>query len=90
MGGMLLLNKSLPEAAVKLLHEMPAISSAVHLDCGDLMTWGMEGIAEVCHLAGHEVRHSVQAAIEENFMGAGEAFSAVCSRLETKPTESPQ
>ena len=87
LGGMLLINKNLPEAAVKVLQEMPAISHDVHLDPGDLMTWGMEGIASVCRMAGEGARHDVQVAIEESFMGAGEVFSEICRKSATGPQE---
>jgi len=81
MGGMLILNKPLPPAAVSILKEMAAISHDVHLDPGDLMTWGMEGIAAVAHMAGHEAQQSVHMAIEETFMGAGVVFDQICSRV---------
>jgi hypothetical protein len=75
---MVMIDKSLPEAAVAILQGMSETAVLVHLDPGDLMTWGMEGIASVCHVAGTEARLSVRMAIEESFMGAGEVFGALC------------
>lgn len=78
MSGALLLNKELPPIAVALLSETATIANEVALDPMEMMTWAMEGIAAVCHVAGSNVENAVQEAIEAKFMGAGEAFSAAC------------
>lgn len=80
LGGMLVLNKDLGETAVRVLREIPHIAHEVPIDPGDLMTWGMEGMAEVARMAGREASQHVQERIEESFMGAGAVFSQLCSR----------
>lgn len=80
LGGMLVLNKDLAETSVKVLKEIPQIAHEVPIDPTDLMTWGMEGIAAVAHMAGEQARNSIQERIEESFMGAGAVFSQLCSR----------
>ena len=82
MSGMLMIDKNLPDAAVKVLQEMHAVSLAVHIEPGDLMTWGMEGIAAVGGLAGVETRQNVATALEESFMGVGPVFSEMCRKAE--------
>jgi hypothetical protein len=83
MGGALLLEKELPPVAVALLGETAVIANELHLDPMEMMTWAMEGIAAVCHMAGAHVEQGVQEAIEQKFMGAGEAFAAACAAAGT-------
>lgn len=78
MGGLLLLEKDLPSAAVAILAESAAIANETGLDPGDMMTWAIEGIAPVARMAGSNVEGAVQEAIEAKYMGAGEAFAAAC------------
>lgn len=73
MGGMVLIEKDLPKTAVALLSQMAAVADEAHLDPADCMTWAMEGIAPIAKVA-HGGPDEVRAAIEENFMGAGEVF----------------
>src|SRR5207245_1996772 len=82
MGGMLMLDKSLPDTATGLLKAMGAVAADANLDPQDVMIWGMEGIAAVCRLAGPERADRVENAIEERFMGAGSAFHEMLSRIE--------
>lgn len=78
MSGALLLNKDLPPIAVALLAETAVIANEVHVDPMEMMTWAMEGIAAICHMAGANHENAVQEAIEAKFMGAGEAFAQAC------------
>lgn len=80
LGGLMLLGKSLPEGAVGLLKAMGAVAADAHLDPQDVMIWSMEGIAAVCRTAGPQTADRVEAAIEENFMGAGGVFHELLSR----------
>lgn len=77
MSGMLLIEKDLPKTAVALLNMMGLISQEANLDPAECMTWAMEGIAPVAKLASGETAESIGAAIEENFMGAGQVFEAM-------------
>lgn len=79
MSGALLLNKELPPIAVALLAETATMANELNLDPMEMMTWAMEGIAAVCHTAGADCESAVQEAIEQKFMGAGEAFAAACA-----------
>jgi hypothetical protein len=83
LAGALLLNKELPPIAVALLAETATIAGEVNLDPMEMMTWAMEGIAAVCHTAGADCESAVQEAIEQKFMGAGEAFAAACAAAGT-------
>jgi hypothetical protein len=76
MAGMVLLEKDLPAASVALLGQMATVAQEASLDPADCMTWAMEGIAPVAKMApgGPD---AVRAAIEENYMGAGEVFDRI-------------
>ena len=77
MGGMLLIEKDLPATAVALLGQMALIAQESNLDPAECMTWAMEGIAPVVKTAPLGSDDAVGAAIEEQFMGAREAFNAI-------------
>jgi len=77
MSGMMLIEKDLPKTAVALLNQMALIAQEANLDPAECMTWAMEGIAPVVKMAPHGSDDAVAAAIEENFMGAGEVFQGV-------------
>ncbi len=81
MGGLLLIEKDLPEAAVLILRELSPIAHETHLDPAELMTWGMEGIAQVAALAAPEVQWRIQERIEESYLGAGPVFRELCGRF---------
>ena len=77
MEGIMVLEKDMPKTAVALLQMMATIAQEANLDPGECMTWAMKGIAPICKLTTGPIRDSVQAAIEENFMGAGQVFSDI-------------
>lgn len=77
MSGMMLLEGDLPGTAVALLAKMAAVAQEAGLDPADCMTWAMEGIAPAVKLASGGASDAVAAAIEENFMGAGEVFQGI-------------
>ena len=77
MAGMLIIEKDLPRTAVALLAKMALIAQESNLDPADCMTWAMEGIAPVVRLAPSSAGDAVCAAIDENFMGAGEVFQGI-------------
>lgn len=79
LGGLLLLDLPLADSAVAILHQMAGISADVPLDPGDLMTWGMEGMADVARLAGADAQSKIQDAIEAEFQGAGSVFGKLCA-----------
>jgi hypothetical protein len=77
MAGMLLIEKDLPKTAVALLAQMALIAQEASLDPAECMTWAMEGIAPIVKLAPGGAADAVEAAIEENFMGAGAVFQGL-------------
>jgi hypothetical protein len=77
MAGMLLIDKDLPKTAVALLTKMATIAQEANLDPAECMTWTIEGIAPVVKMASAGAAEAVGAAIEENFMGAGQVFEDI-------------
>lgn len=75
--GMLMLEKDVPKTAVALLQQMAIVAQETNLDPSECMTWAMEGIAPVAKLAPNGGADAVRAAIDEAFMGAGEAFDGL-------------
>ena len=77
MAGMLLSEMDLAKTAVSLLSQMALIAQESSLDPADCMTWAMEGFAPVVKLAPLGAADAVGAAIEQNFMGAGQVFEGI-------------
>lgn len=84
MNAVLLGGQSVPDAAVALLEALPNMSLMMSTGPEDLMSWVMEGIADVTPLAGPEVRDALRAAIEEKFMGASAIFDGFCDAAARK------
>lgn len=78
MNAVLLGGQSVPDAAVALLEALPNMSLMMSTGPEDLMSWVMEGIADVTPVAGPEVRDALRVKIEEKFMGASVIFDALC------------
>jgi hypothetical protein len=78
MQAVLLGGQSVPDAAVALIEALPNMSLMMRAGPEDLMSWVMEGIADVTPMAGPEVRDAVSAKIEEKFMGASSIFNGFC------------
>jgi hypothetical protein len=78
MQAVLLGGQSVPDAAVALIEALPNMSLMMRAGPEDLMSWVMEGIADVTPMAGPEVRDAVSARIEEKFMGASAIFNGYC------------
>lgn len=78
MNAVLLAGQSVPDAAVALLESLPNMTLMMSTGPEELMTWVMEGIADVTPLAGPEVRDALRVRIEEKFMGASVIFDGFC------------
>ncbi len=78
MKAVLLGGQSVPDTAVALMEALPNMSLMMRAGPEDLMSWVMEGIADVTPMAGPEVRDALRARIEEKFMGASSIFEAYC------------
>jgi len=78
MNAVLLGGQSVPDAAVALMDALPNMSLMMRAGPEDLMSWVMEGIADVTPMAGAAVRDAVSAKIEEKYMGASMIFNELC------------
>lgn len=78
MQAVLLGGQKVPDAAVKLLEALPNTSLMMRTSPEDLMSWVLQGIADVTPMAGPEVRDELRTKIEEKFMGTGEIFDGFC------------
>jgi len=78
MKAVLLSGQSVPDAAVALLESLPNMTLMMSAGPEDLMTWVMEGIADVTPVAGPEVRDALRVKIEEKFMGTSTIFEGFC------------
>jgi hypothetical protein len=78
MQAVLLGGQSVPDTAVALMEALPNMSLMMSAGPEDLMSWVMEGIADVTPMAGPEVRDALRVKIEEKFMGASSIFETYC------------
>ncbi len=78
MKAVLAAGQSVPDAALALMEALPNISLMMTVGPEDLMSWVMEGVADVTPMAGPQVRDALSARIEEKFMGAASIFDAFC------------
>lgn len=78
MNAVLLAGQNVPDAAVALLEALPNTSLMMRAGPEDLMSWVMEGVADVTPMAGVEVRDALRMKIEEKFMGASTIFDGFC------------
>lgn len=78
MKAVLLGGQSVPDAALALMEALPNTSLMMRTGPQDLMSWVMEGVAEITPLAGPEVRDALHTRIEEAYMGASAIFDGFC------------
>jgi len=78
MNAVLLGGQSVPDAAVGLMEALPNITLMMSAGPEDLMSWIMEGIADITPVAGPEVKDALRVRIEEKFMGASVIFDGFC------------
>ena len=74
----LLGGQSVPDAAIGVMDALSGMSLSMRSSPEDLMSWVMEGAADVMPMAGAPVRDALQTRIEEKFMGASSIFIAFC------------
>lgn len=84
MQAVLVGGQSVPDAAVALLEALPNMSLMMRAGPEDLMSWVMEGIADVTPLAGPAVADAVSTKIEEKFMGASAIFNGFCDAAKSR------
>jgi hypothetical protein len=84
MKAVLLGGQSVPDTAIALMEALPDMSLMMRAGPEDLMSWVMEGIADVTPMAGADVRETLRARIEEKFMGASSIFDAYCEAAAQK------
>lgn len=78
MQAVLVGGQNVPDAALALLTSLPDMSIMMSTGAEELMSWVMEGIADVTPMAGPEVRDALSAKIEEKFMGVSSIFNGFC------------
>ena len=84
LSGLLLGNQPLVDPAISILKELVNVSHDVPVTPEDLMTWAMQGFAEIAVIAGPEAAQSMESAIAENFMGAEGVFNKACAAARQK------
>ena len=86
MSGLILAKKNhwLPDAAISLLRAMARLADQFNLLPTDMMTWCMEGIADVTAIAGPESAAAIQSKIQVEFMGAEDIFKEFCQKAVAK------
>lgn len=84
MSGLMFINQDLSKSSARILKELDAVSQEAHFPIDDLMTWAMQGFAEVALLSGPDVVDAMGTAIEAELMGAGEVFNALCDVMRRK------
>lgn len=84
LGGLLLNGQPLDGPCVAVLNVMADVSHTVTVTPEDLMTWAMQGFAEIAAMAGPEASHTIESAIESSFMGAGAVFAQACAEARKK------
>ncbi|OGS41436.1 MAG: hypothetical protein A2506_09625 [Elusimicrobia bacterium RIFOXYD12_FULL_66_9] len=84
LSGVLLSNQNLPDAVLKLLEKLPDTSLIMRSGPEELMSWVLEGAADVTLVAGPSARDAISAKIEEKFMGVGPVFDALCEKARLK------
>jgi hypothetical protein len=84
LGGLLLNGQPLAPAAVAIMKELGNVSHDVPVTPEDLMTWAMEGFAQIAVVSGPEASQTMETAIEESFMGAGSVFAEACGAARKK------
>lgn len=78
MIGILLRHQDLARGAVQALRAVCAATQTLCLDPTEVMTLAIIGIARIANVASGQQLHDIVYALEEEFMGAGEAFRELC------------
>lgn len=84
MQAVLLAGQSVPDAAMGLFDALPGMSLMVSAGAEDVMTWVMEGCADVTPMAGPEIRDALRTRIEEKYMGASAIFEGFCEAAKAR------
>jgi hypothetical protein len=75
-----LVGMDLSALTIQVLRGLSRISLMVRVDPQDVMTWVMEGVAEVAVTLGEDACERMAKAIEHEFIGAGPAFAELCGQ----------
>ena len=84
MSGLLLIEKPLVDAAVEVLQQANNIAQQSSLDPTEVMTWALEGIAQVAAMAPAEAQNAIHEAIEHKYMGAGGVYNELLAKAAGK------
>lgn len=80
----LLGGQSVPDAAIGVMEALSGMSLSMRTSPEDLMSWVMEGAADVMPMAGATVRDALHTRIEEKYMGASSIFGKFCEAAKNR------
>ncbi|MBI5246765.1 MAG: hypothetical protein HY923_06255 [Elusimicrobia bacterium] len=80
----LLGGQSVPDAAVGVMEALSGMSLSMRTSPEDLMSWVMEGAADVMPMAGAAVQDALRTRIEEKYMGASTIFDQFCEAAKNR------
>ena len=80
----LLGGQSVPDGAIGVMDALPGMSLSMRTSPEDLMSWVMEGAADVMPMAGAAVRDALHTRIEEKYMGASSIFDKFCEAAKNR------
>jgi hypothetical protein len=78
VGGVFLSDANVADAASQLLSVLSEVGQEASIAPSDLMTWAMEGIAEIARMAPPGTQTAIADKIESTFHGAGPIFRQFC------------
>ncbi|MCX5794787.1 MAG: hypothetical protein NTY77_04765 [Elusimicrobia bacterium] len=84
LGDLHVLGMDLSETTIQTLRDLSRTSLMSRVDPQDVMTWVMEGIAEVAATLDRPACNAIVSAIDGEFMGAGQAFAELCEKARRK------
>ena len=86
MGGLLLIDKDMPSAALAILREAGEAAEEIDLERESVMTWALEAIAEISPMMPPGVRQTILAQIADSYNGVGPVFNELCSQALNRPS----
>ncbi len=84
MKGLMLIDKDLPAAASAILANLSEAANEVHVDPQEMLTWALEGFAKLTTVAQDDAIYKIRAAIDKQFMGAGDVLDKLCKQEKSK------
>jgi len=85
LSGMRSIEGDLAATAVEILHSMAHLAQEVQQDPDDMRTWAMDAIVMVAASGQPDLKEKLRVALEADFMGAGDIFTALCAKAGAGP-----